>query len=268
MRARNFAIAMGGGMAMLTMTAATITQAQETPAPGGAWQFEFTPYIFGSALSGTTGVGRVTADVDMSFGDILNNLDSGFMALFEARKGLWSFGIDGVYFKLENEKTGSWQGPGGIGSITGDLEATMTEQVYQPAVSYRLRADSILLDVIGAARYTQLDSALDLTFTTGPLLPGGSRSLSAGESWWDPVIGMRIIAPVAQHWSLVGYADIGGFGIGSDTTYQLIAGANWQFADSFSAKAGYRYFYQDFEDDGFVWDMAADGAYLGLGIQF
>jgi hypothetical protein len=27
-------------------------------------------------------------------------------------------------------------------------------------------------------------------------------------------------------------------------------------------------FYQDYENDGFVWDMAAHGFYLGLGIGF
>ncbi|MCK7577560.1 MAG: hypothetical protein MZV65_18315 [Chromatiales bacterium] len=40
----------------------------------------------------------------------------------------------------------------------------------------------------------------------------------------DPVIGIRVIAPFAEHWSFVGYADIGGFGMGSDITYQVIAG--------------------------------------------
>jgi opacity protein-like surface antigen len=51
--------------------------------------------------------------------------------------------------------------------------------------------------------------------------------------------------------SLVGYADIGGFGAGSDLTYQLLVGVNWQFAKSATAKAGYRYLYQDYEHDGF-----------------
>lgn len=32
--------------------------------------------------------------------------------------------------------------------------------------------------------------------------------------------------------------------------------------------AGYRYYYQDYKDNSFVWDMAAHGLYLGLGIRF
>lgn len=233
-----------------------------------AWQFELTPYLFGAALSGTTGVGNVSSDVDANFSDLLENLDSGFMAMVEARKGPWGFGFDGVYLHLKDQKTSSWQGPAGIGSATGELEATMTEQIYQLAVSYRLVNAPTKLDLVGAARYTQLDTDLNLVVTTGPLLPGGTRSLSAQESWWDPVIGIRVIAPLSEQWSFVGYADIGGFGVGSDITYQAIAGVNWQFAPAWVAKAGYRYFYQDYEDNGFVWDIAAHGFYLGLGIRF
>lgn len=232
------------------------------------WQFELTPYVFGAALNGKTGVANVTADVDMSFGDMLDNLDSGFMAMFEARKGPWGFGFDGVYFRLKDEKARSWEGPAGIGTATGDLDATMTEQVYQLAVTYRLQDATTKLDVVGATRYTQLDTDLNLVTTTGGLLPGGTRSLSASKSWWDPVIGVRVIAPFAERWSFVGYADVGGFGVGSDATYQAIAGVNWQFSKTLAAKAGYRYFYQDYKNNGFVWDMTAHGAYLGLGIGF
>lgn len=257
-----------GVLAALVSIAGPSAFAQSEPATPDTWQFEVTPYLFGSALSGTTGVGNVTADVDASFGDLLENLDSGFMAMFEARKGAWGFGFDGVYFRLKDQKTSSWQGPAGIGSATGELETTMTEQIYQLAVSYRLVNAPTKLDLVGAARYTQLDTDLNLVVTTGPLLPGGTRSLSAQESWWDPVIGIRVIAPFAERWSFVGYADIGGFGVGSDITYQAIAGINWQLSETFAAKAGYRYFYQDYDNDGFVWDMAAHGLYLGLGIGF
>jgi hypothetical protein len=44
-----------------------------------AWQFEITPYILGAGLNGTVGIGGVTADVDVSFSDLLENLDAGFL---------------------------------------------------------------------------------------------------------------------------------------------------------------------------------------------
>jgi opacity protein-like surface antigen len=248
--------------------AALATAARSEDAKGDAWQFEVTPYVFGAGLRGTTGVGPVTADVDSSFGDILKHFDSGLMAAAEARKGPWVFAFDGVYFRLKDQATRSWQGPG-IGSATGDLEATVSQLVYQLAVGYRVvDTSSTKVDAIGAARYTRLDTDLNLVTTTGPLLPGGTRSVSGSADWWDPVVGFRVILPFAEHWSFMGYGDVGGFGVGSKITYQAIAGVNWEFAKSFTAKLGYRYMYQDYDKNNFLWKIAAHGAYIGLGIAF
>lgn len=250
------------GMALAGLTVAPVRAAE------GAWQFEITPYVFGAGLRGTTGVGQVKADIDSSFGDILKHFDSGLMAAAEARKGPWVLAFDGVYFRLKDQGTRSWEGPAGIGSATGGLEATVSQLVYQLALGYRVLDGATKLDVIGAGRYTRLDTDLNLVTTTGPVLPGGNRSLSGSADWWDPVVGVRVLLPFAEHWTFMGYADIGGFGVGSKITYQLIAGVNWQFARSFAAKAGYRYMYQDYDKNNFLWDMAAHGAYVGLGIGF
>jgi hypothetical protein len=63
---------------------------------------------------------------------------------------------------------------------------------------------------------------------------------------------------------------VDGFGVGSDSICQLIVGLNWQFAEHFSLKAGYRYLNQDYGDDdqGFTWDMSAYGPFLGICIRF
>ena len=254
--------------ASIVLAVVAAAPARATEAAADAWQFEITPYVFGAGLRGTTGVGQVKADVDSSFGDIMKHFDSGLMAAAEARKGPWGFAFDGVYFKLKDQGTRSWEGPGAIGNATGELDATVSQLVYQLAVAYRVRDDSTKIDVFGAGRYTRLDTDLNLVTTTGPLLPGGNRSLSGSAEWWDPVIGVRVLLPFAEHWIFMGYADIGGFGVGSKVTYQAIAGVNWQFAKSFAAKFGYRYMYQDYDKNNFLWDMAAHGAYVGLGISF
>jgi opacity protein-like surface antigen len=232
------------------------------------WQFEFTPYLFGIGLNGSVGIDDVTADVDFTTDELLKHLTNAFMGTFEARKGWWLLDVDAIYTKLKDENTGAWQGPGGIGSATGTLEAKLSDQIYQLTLGYRAIDARTKLDVFGAARYTQLDTTLSLTVTTGGLLPGGSTSISEGVSWWDPVIGVRVIVPIAEHWSLLGYGDIGGSSSGSDRTYQLIAGVNWQLSETFAAKFGYRYLYQDYQQNNFVWDMTLQGYYLGLGIRF
>jgi len=100
----------------------------------------------------------------------------------------------------------------------------------------------------------------------GIVFPGGGASFSGSENWTDAVVGARVIHPISDRWALTGYADLGGGG--SSLTYQILAGANWTLNDRFTAKAGYRYTYWDYEDDGTVWDISASGPYLGLGIAF
>jgi opacity protein-like surface antigen len=252
---------------VLMLAAASVMPAYAADSGEDRWQVEFTPYLFASGLHGSTGTQQVTADVNTAFSDMIKNLDKGFMGTLEVRRDRWGFILDGLYFKLKNEGTRSWEGPAGIGSATGDLEVSPTMQMYQLSAAYRL-GGGVPTDVIVAGRYTQLDTDLNLVTTTGPVLPGGTRSLSASQSWWDPVVGVRVILPLAEHWSAMLYGDIGGFGVGSDITYQAIAGVNWQFSGHFSAKLGYRYLYQDYDNNGFVWKMAAYGPYIGVGIRF
>jgi opacity protein-like surface antigen len=251
-------------LAMALVAHASAARADE--AKENAWQFEVTPYVFGAGLRGTVGLGPVTADIDASFTDILKHFDSGFMAAAEARRGPWLFAFDGVYIRLKDQATRSWQGPGGIGSATGDLDVTVTQLIYQLAAGYRTLDAATKVDVFGAGRYTRLDT--DLNLVTSGTLPGGTRTLSGSADWWDPVVGARVLIPFAEHWTFMGYADVGGFGVGSKITYQAIAGANWEFAKAFTAKFGYRYMYQKYDKNNFLWDMAAHGVYAGLGIAF
>lgn len=241
--------------------------------PGAAaetdrWQYEVTPYLLAAGLDGTVGVKGYTTDVDASFGDILENLEGGFMGLFTAAKGPWSFGLEGVYMKLEGDPATSVTGPGGVVSVDGELDVTNKLYVVQGTAAYRLIDDRTQLHLLGGVRWTKLDADLSVRvdFTPGIVFPGGSASVSGDESWTDGVVGVQVFHPLNDRVALMGYADIGAGG--SDLTYQLIGGVNWAFAKNFTAKAGYRYLYWDYEDDGTVWDMAASGLYLGLGIKF
>ena len=237
-------------------------------AESDTWQYEVTPYILAAGLNGKAGIRGVTSDVDMSFSDILDNLKGGFMGLFTAQKGRWSYGLEGVYFKLEDEGTKSVSGPFGQVTVNGALELTSKLYVYQGTVGYRVLDDTTKVDLLGALRYTKLDADANVKITTNPgiIFPGNSTSASGSESWTDAVVGVRAIHPVSDNVALVGYADVGAGG--SDLTWQVIAGLNWEFKKDFIAKAGYRVLDWDYENDGTVWDMQSSGMYLGLGIRF
>jgi len=235
---------------------------------GGAWQYEVTPYFLAAGLNGTVGVRGVRSDVDMSFGDIWDHLDAGLMGLFTARHGRWMYGLEGVYFKIADEGAKTVTGPFGQVNVSGALQVTTSVYIYQGSVGYRLLDEKTKLDLIGGLRYTKLQADADVQITTVPgiVFPDGTISAGGSESWTDGVVGLSVLQPVAENWALVGYVDAGAGG--SDFTYQVIAGVNWMFAKDFTAKAGYRQMYWDYENNGMVWDMTASGPYLGLGIRF
>jgi hypothetical protein len=240
--------------------------AEDENTDANKWQFEITPYLFAASMDGTASMRGITADVDMSFNDIWERLDSAFMLYMTARKNEWIYSFDAVYFKLTDQGSRSWQGPLGNTS-TAQLNMDVTQEIYSFSGGRRVLNERTKVDVLGVARYTGLDPNLSLAVTTGPaLLPDGSRSVSRSESWWDAAIAVSVSTPISSKWDLTGYADIGGGG--SDLTYQLLAGLNWQFSRVVSAKFGYRYFYQDYQKDDFKWDMTNSGAYLGVGFRF
>jgi hypothetical protein len=244
-------------------SAAAIAQGGESD-----WSFEFAPYLLGAGMDGTASVRGVEADVDMGFDDILDHLDSAFLARFEARRGRWAVGFEGVYFRLKGEEARSWSGPLG-NTNTAELGWTAIEKLFQSTLYYELLQGETQLDLLAGARYTELDTRLALSLNTGaPLLPDGSREVRRDESWIDPVIGARLRTPLSGNWYVLGLADIGGFGTGSDLTYQLFAAFGWKFAEQFSLEMGYRYLYQDFQEDEFRWDVSTSGPQLGLSITW
>ena len=231
------------------------------------WQYEITPYLLVAGMEGTAGVRGFTTDLDASFGDIIDNLDVGLMGMFTARKGPWTLAFEGVYIDLSNESTSPVSGPGGFLTGNGKLDFSSTMYIAQGTVGYRLVDGKTSVDGFGALRYTKLDVDMDVVIQFDPPPPfDGSASEGDTENWLDAVVGFHVMHPVSNMVTLTGYGDIGGGG--SDLTYQLMAGVNWEFSKGYTAKLGYRYLYWDYEDDGFVWDMAAKGPYLGLGIRF
>lgn len=230
------------------------------------WQYEFTPYLLMAGLDGTVGVQGHATDIDASFSDLLDSLEAGFMGIFEARKGPWMLGLEAVYMKLGSDGAFDITGPGGVVSVGGRVDVESTMMIWQGSVGYRVLDEVTKLDLVGAVRYMDLDVDIGVSATFAPPPFSGARSASGSESWTDLVVGLRAAHPVSEKVALAGYVDVGAGG--ADLTYQLIAGVNWTLSETLVVKAGYRYLYWDYENGGTVWDIAASGPYLGLGIRF
>ncbi|MBC7779394.1 MAG: outer membrane beta-barrel protein [Proteobacteria bacterium] len=250
------------------LAAAPCAHAQSNAPVTDPWSFEVTPYLWAAGLKGDTQIGTLpSTSVDVGFDDILSNLDFAAMGAFEARKGRWGFLFDGMYIKLSTSGTARRTGPGPVGAtLTASANLDLEQTTLTAAAAYRILEGPTKLDVLGGVRYTNVNIEADIVATlfgaTGIANRNGSRD------WFDPIVGVRVNHRIADRWSLTGYADIGGFGAGSEFTWQVIAGVDYAISRSMSVKAGYRILNVDYDKDNVVYDMQTSGIYLGLGIRF
>lgn len=192
-------------------------------------------------------------DIDMSFGDVVDNLETGFQGTYRATKGRTSVTADLVFMELG--ATGS--GPEGYVRADADMD----QIAFEVATGYEVMERLV---VFGALRYNDISVEID---TSGPL---GTRSAKRDEDWIDPVIGAHYTLPFADNWSFTLRGDIGGFGVGSDFAWQTVGALRWQASERLGVVAAYRYFDMDYEtgsgSDHFLYDMAVSDP--GLGVVF
>lgn len=225
------------------------------PAHAEGWTHEIAPYMWGAAMSGTTGVADVEADVSMSFGDILSNLDLGFMGAYRGTNDKFEITLDTIYMSLGADG----KGPNGL--LKAD--ATMDQGALEADAGYRV---SERFTVYGGLRYNDIQSDVKVT---GPL---GTHKASLSENWVDPVIGAHYTLPINDKWSTTLKGDVGGFGVGSDFAWQGMLSVRWQSTPTFGVLAAYRYIDMNYENgkgaNYFKYDMAMSGPALGVVFTF
>jgi len=106
----------------------------------------------------------------------------------------------------------------------------------------------------------------------GPGILPTERTRSGTQDWWDPIVGANLSLPLSKKFSFNVRGDIGGFGVGSDLTWQAFPYLSWQFTRWGSLQAGYRWLYMDYETGSgtshFKYDMLNQGPQLGVTFSF
>jgi hypothetical protein len=97
---------------------------------------------------------------------------------------------------------------------------------------------------------------------------GRSYSDSADKTWVDPIIGFRVHHDITDKFFVRALADIGGFGISSDLTWQAMASLGYRINDKASVGLGYRAISTDFTSGGTTYDVTSHGLLLGLEYRF
>ena len=128
--------------------------------PESGWTAELGLTLWTVNMNGAVGAGGLVAPVDVSFGDILDNLDMALMGTLDLRKrgGRIGFLFEGSYIKLGPDIADS-----PLPFFT--VDSLKIEQVMAAAaVYYRLAEwERGYLDVFAGARYMDLSNELNLT---------------------------------------------------------------------------------------------------------
>ncbi len=243
---------------------------------GIGWEFKATPYLWVVNFEGDMTVRGNTVSVDVNLFDIIEASDSIFAleGYFEARKGDWGGFVDGTYADLSMG--------GNAGPLSADVDVSYV--LLDFAAFYRVGTwpigggsggatasdgQDLSLEVLAGGRYTSLDVDLDISGGPMPISVGGNQD------WVDPIVGARVFLNLSENFSFGVRGDIGGFGVGSDFTWNVAGLLFYDFdllGRDASVVAGYRALYQDYEDGSgankFAYDVTQHGPILGMVIRF
>ena len=215
-------------------------------APDETWTVDLSVFLLGAGMDGTITVAGNEADIDVSFGDVVENLEMGGMGSVRVAHGRWAFTTEVIYM--------------GLGGSKGPVAADVDQWNVEPSASFRV---SDRFETIVGARYTNLSSEI-----RGPF----GRNPSGTVDWWDPIIGGRLMLPMGEAWTFNLRGDVGGFGVGSDFAWQLFPYVSWQFGERASMQAGYRAISMDYDEGSglseFKYDVVTQGAQLGVTFRF
>ena len=204
----------------------------------GGLQFYATPYLWLGSVHETilTPIPRApSVGVDISAFDVLDHLNAiPFMGSLEIRDGPFGFLVDALHIPLGTGITTPRDlfSGGHVGLIQDTGTALLLYRALEQPTQY---ADfGIGFRVWGFTA--------NLTLNPG-LLPGASVNRSAG--WIDPLIGGRyhIELPsglLPSGFGLTGYGDVGGFGVGAHSDWQLIGTIDYTPAPWVDIHLGYR----------------------------
>lgn len=95
-----------------------------------------------------------------------------------------------------------------------------------------------------------------------------SARVSRTDDWFDPYVGLRARYNFNDRFYVTAKGDIGGFGVGSELTWQAEGAFGWQVTPSIFAEVGYRALSVDYEQDGLLFDTITHGAQINVGLEF
>ncbi len=241
-------------LALLVVTVVALAAPQaQAQSSSNDWQFAVAPYLWAAGMDGTMTIANLEQDIDVPFSTIIENLDLALMGHFDMRNERWVLSSDLIFVDLEHSEDLS------RGTVTAGMDLTLFEVVggYRVSPAVALLAGARWVDMGASLRYT------------GEIVNNGA---DVGKSWIDPLVGVNVFTPLSDRWWLGLRGDVGGFGVGSELTWQAYADIGFKASNLVSIILGYHALDIDYEDgEGFHYvglDVLVSGPQLGVVFTF
>jgi hypothetical protein len=233
----------------------------QTEVPQKKWNFLTDVYLMFPYMDGETGIGKsLVLPVDANPGDIFSHLQMGAMLYLEARTDKWAITSDLVYMNLNQDVT--------PGIILNSGTVGAKQLIWETAGLYRVAS---FLEVGAGGRLNYLQTSTDVRINA---IPAGTVEATGRhhKTWYDPVLIARFSTDIKDKWLFQLRGDVGGFGLGSDLTWQLHAEAGYRFTKVFQMALGYRVLSTDYrtgeEPKEFIFDVKEFGPEIRFGFNF
>ena len=206
--------------------------AQDVTTPSG-YQFFVTPYLWLASVHATTMTPLERApevNSNISTIHLLSHLDGApFMGSAEARYGQLGFLVDAIHLPVStNITTHNVFYQGGNAALRVNTGTGMA--------LYRVVEDPVQFADAGIGfRAWGFSSRVELA---PGLLAGAASKSSSG--WTDPLIGGRYHRELGNGFGLTAYGDVGGFGVGAHTDWQVLGTVDYTLSPSWNLHLGYR----------------------------
>lgn len=228
------------------------------------WNFKVEPYLMAPYMNGKVAVGILpSADIDVDASDVFERLKGAFMLYGEANNGQWAITADFVYMNLQETLE--------PGEQINSGELNFKETIFGMEGLYRILP---WLEFGVGGRFVSMGGDMKISWTgVGPNGQTNVQQAELSESWFDPTLLFRMQIPNSGKWIGELKADVGGFGIGSQETYQVQVSGGYRFSKLFQATAGYRALSIDYESKAggsgrFNYDVKTTGPVVRLGFNF
>lgn len=180
----------------------------------GSWDWRIAPYLWTVGIDGELSAGPIDQDIDVSFSDILSDLDFGGSVFAGIGKGRHAFHVDYTYLRLKPDATPAPSPPYPPEST---ISSKMTTNILEAAYNFRFDGDAFGPALVLGARYWSIDLRLTPNIA-GPSLPVNppvqppfpTEPVENGPSWWDWFVGVRTENQISTNWDFGFYGTIGG----------------------------------------------------------